>query len=642
MFSTVYSYSASEFPQLVSESLGFRVPSGPPVETIDPEFGYIGLTGSTVVEGLFAGPAYFNPGPAFEDVLWDGDLPLPVEAAGFTGEFLFSDVNGDGLEDLIAHGRTSLESNRSSAWVAYAVTDGSFHSDPGQLPADLGDGQFESPARFSNDVPGEEPAQFWNSTKLLDAKDIDGDGRADLVGTWGFGLSAQCPQWCPEGALRYYYWPDFEAVDAVTADVDGDGNLEIAAISTQVDRPLKVVHINPDSVFAEDWNLPPGEAGVALAAVHLDDDGVSELAVTSKGGQDSSLSVLWPGAQQLESVASGLEFVPGIIQFPASATLLPGPTPMYTALAASAGSDGIGFLETSPIGGGKLISTVPPATITSPDCDQPEVGWIIGDPTCDLSADLVVAGRFSASADLLILSESPHVGNMSMVDITPDASGTSRVDVALTTDSGGASLPPGWIPNAHTVVTEIDGDDRAEAIGFGPNAEGNGTVAAIIERNSVLTIAELSNIVVSGSWPRAIGASLASSDYDADGSPDFMLVGHAPDELDDPVFVYMDGASGAQTISGIDQLELETWSFAGPTINPVEVVVAVEGTEAVVGSFDVSTTTFVEENRFPIDAGTLASVGADFDGDGLGDVVFVGDSGVHAYFGQPEPPTNEP
>ncbi|MGW5086641.1 FG-GAP-like repeat-containing protein [Streptomyces coelicoflavus] len=178
------------------------------------------------------------------------------------GEGAIGDVDGDGVDDLVLSPRGG-DASRSSVTVAYGAQGG-----PGAARTTTVD-------RDTPGVPGEEPQDEDAVFTALDTGDVNGDGYADVV--------AGAPRW------DVYGEPGPEQVLFLAGGPDGLGG-EGARL------------FDGDDLGA----APGGDAdfGSAVALTDLDGDGHADLVVTAPGSDTvDGVAHLLPGTADGPSVA---------------------------------------------------------------------------------------------------------------------------------------------------------------------------------------------------------------------------------------------------------------------------------------------------------------------------------------------------
>ncbi len=156
-----------------------------------------------------------------------------------------ADLNGDSLCDIAVAGL-----GRDSTSVLYGNGDGTFGS-----------------------------AQYWTGGGWsINGADFGNDGDIDLVGTNDNEVSV----FRNNGSGIFYRLTYSSGAGQTTvADLDGDGNIDIATADAYTDS-VSVLLGTGDCTFASEHRYFVGSAGGKLSAADLDGDGYCDLAVTSK------------------------------------------------------------------------------------------------------------------------------------------------------------------------------------------------------------------------------------------------------------------------------------------------------------------------------------------------------------------------
>jgi hypothetical protein len=237
-----------------------------------------------------------NPCEGLADGWTSVQLALP-ELPGELGEGLvLADTNGDALADLV------VTTAAGRIHVAYAVGDGSFHSDATALPAAGGDGGFDA------GVGG-----AVHSLGVIGAGDFDGDGRPDFVtrSTWIRSCAIEGCGTCDVPGYRCDGAPIFRATAASVVDRDGDGDLELAVIADGAQGWEPVEPAAGDLVIVERpatsaWTARvidlPGGAEL-LDSGDLDGDGRAEIVLMRAREEGDELVVVFGSDDTVERVA---------------------------------------------------------------------------------------------------------------------------------------------------------------------------------------------------------------------------------------------------------------------------------------------------------------------------------------------------
>ncbi len=238
-------------------------------------------------------------------------LTLPGLPAGVQlGDGIaLGDGNGDGLDDL------AITSEAGRIYVAYAVGDGTFHSDAATLPASDGDGQFDGGVGLVED-PGV-------SLGVIAVGDYNEDGRPDFItrSTW---IRSCAPQGCGTCDVPGYRCgpdpqsaPGYLASEGSVGDIDADGQDELLVLARDADDPFFAAgqwgSVGPspgDLVIIErparpDWSarvvpLPSGAA--LLTSGDLDGDDRDEVVLRRSSPSGDELWVVYGADDTVEQL----------------------------------------------------------------------------------------------------------------------------------------------------------------------------------------------------------------------------------------------------------------------------------------------------------------------------------------------------
>jgi hypothetical protein len=235
-----------------------------------------------------------------------GKLDLPPGEAGFLPWVQFAQVDGQGRPDLLAATGRFI-GNPDPDWrnfavtvhVAYGVEDGSFHSDPVDLPDANGNLTFSATPQFefegTLDEFTEVPAHF-NQAGGMTVADVNFDDVPDLLAERVLILSGDCAGQCSCGPQHECFNTDWTDGGTGTgrvqvADVSGDGWPEVLVPETNggEDGTLSTYRLadgafQPSRTFFED---PVRDVVVA----DLDTDGQSDTIVRTGDLAEGSDSI---------------------------------------------------------------------------------------------------------------------------------------------------------------------------------------------------------------------------------------------------------------------------------------------------------------------------------------------------------------
>lgn len=162
-----------------------------------------------------------------------------------------------------------------------------------------GDGTFQSPVEYP--VAG-------NPFSLV-AGDFNGDGILDLATTYGLlGSSNIVSVLLGNGDGTFQPHVDYStgqgAVQLTVADVNGDGNLDLAMTDLEANT-ISILLGNGDGTFQENQDFPTGNSPYGLTAADFNGDGRMDLAVANESDNDVSVLLQIPaGPQPAASVSA--------------------------------------------------------------------------------------------------------------------------------------------------------------------------------------------------------------------------------------------------------------------------------------------------------------------------------------------------
>ncbi|MCZ6795587.1 MAG: FG-GAP-like repeat-containing protein, partial [Planctomycetota bacterium] len=235
--------------------------------------------------------------------------PVMVEVAERPTTLVATDLNGDGAPDLVTGHRdlATLTVLLNDGSLAFSVAESPTLEEPAVslAPLDLdGDGDRDLIAAtgqrltlLTNDGSGglsvERTIELAFVPEIVGAADLDGDGRLDLVLGQAEPAVAHVMLGAAGGGFADPVAYGFHATtrdsdatptaDVETADVDGDGSLDLVMVSSLV-RAATVMRGEGDGTFGVPENFPVGDPAAeiweaALAVADIDVDGALDVVV---------------------------------------------------------------------------------------------------------------------------------------------------------------------------------------------------------------------------------------------------------------------------------------------------------------------------------------------------------------------------
>ncbi|WP_165221066.1 FG-GAP-like repeat-containing protein [Aquisphaera insulae] len=231
-----------------------------------------GRGGATIGVLLGRGDGRFDLAPTTSPAVSSG------ETTGlFEGEF--ADVNGDGYLDLVA----SLSHSEGYDVVPYAYA------------VLFGDGTGTLRYNANTVVRASFPTGGW-SFGPVNLGDYDGDGKADILGITGAGLTLFHGQGNGKFAASVTSSFGGDAERFLPADLDGDGKLDLVGYSATYlsNRSISVLKGDGTGRFTEWPSLDAGERMALLALGDVNGDGKTDIVFSYNDtfGGTSAVSVM--------------------------------------------------------------------------------------------------------------------------------------------------------------------------------------------------------------------------------------------------------------------------------------------------------------------------------------------------------------
>jgi hypothetical protein len=598
---------------------------------------------------------------------------LPVGAVGIDGRIAFADLNDDGRSDLLAVPKLVLDPNGpdpqqlDSVWAAYGVADGSFHSDPDALPEEDGDNVLGDPlvcyaihdgdgifigCNFEPGGPGQDPP-----LDILAVGDIVGTSKPELILNEGIARTDYCIECNCGEDYECSGFEDFTASQARIVDLDGSGSNELIVVGTtdsDEEAQLRVYRNNVGGLSSAVYELSSGTSAAEFAIGDLDGDGRDDVGIRAGGGENGdAIEVLWGGGSELHTIAAGLDLAVGIASPGREGTLDFRSSLLGAAHSGIPEDDEIGLLRFERVADRQLATPI--RLLLGRQCFD-ESGGNPQDWLCPYTADVVAVGKFASSEKrelVVFASGNPKAGWIGDPDESGRAESGWRFPMEVLPSGvlgAGATHFHSWtdaVPlhsfvDQLSLVGDFDGDDLDEVLGLWPNpAEFQGTMAIQYDLSSSpgtegwkpTTVAQLPVLRVARPWPYPGRTTYELGDFDDDGAVDILVVGQTLEGASVPIFVSVSGGSGEVVETSLG--DVLAWSFVGPSDDRSSKFVAVDENGAYSGTFDLDNAKAKQVTGFSVPTGTQWSVAADFDLDGLIDVAFATDTGVHIYAGVP-------
>jgi hypothetical protein len=252
-------------------------------------------------------------GRSLDGATGDDGAPVPTAAVNGTAWGTpVSDLNGDGLADVITMGGATPETGVLAAhtgfgaplWASALGANFGYLSAPELTGDGLGDAlvlAFFDGASKHMVYSGANGSQLWAQTLngMVDvAGDIDGDGGSDLISVEAFSVDVKIT--AIAGATGASLWGpvvspsvDFTANCFCTNDLTGDGVWDPLTIEYTIEPFNAIVRAHDGASGTEMWNvsLPSNVGFPSPLGVDADGDGREDLVFAASDGSSLQMSV---------------------------------------------------------------------------------------------------------------------------------------------------------------------------------------------------------------------------------------------------------------------------------------------------------------------------------------------------------------
>jgi FG-GAP-like repeat/Thrombospondin type 3 repeat len=543
-------------------------------------------------------------------------FPVPVFEVGFNPRAIArADLNGDGFPDLVV-------ANQSG--VGFSVLLG------------RGDGTFDPEYRVGTQV----------GQTAVAAGDFDGDGRADVAVASGSGPTAEIVVFHGNGdgsfASPSFTREEPSVLIALRAvDMDGDGKLDLVAAGNSLSEVL-VLPGQGDGTFGPDRHIPLSGQYFGIAIADFDGDGRLDLAVGYRDTND--ISVLLERADgsfgpeaHYPALGDHLALAAGDLNGDGAKDLVVADTMTYSHSSQTYGEVSIFLGRGDGTFGSETrypAPNTPRALAIGNFDDDPAPDLVIGGSSTSTLYFYPGAGDGSFGAPSYLTAgpgawdfaqdDFDHNGRRDLAVVNGQ---TGTVSVLLTDEVGGVRQPrffQAGVGSAGLAIADLDGDGRRDLV-----------VANIWSNDVAVLFSDAAGGYLS---PIQIGTgrgsiSVAAGDFNRDGIPDLVSANR------DSNTVSLILGLGGRGFAG--SLDLPIAPIQSYTADPFAVAVADfdgDGLDDVVcansGTDDVSILLgdgagrFKSSGRFPAGTGPVWVAAADFDGDGRVDLA-IADAGRH-------------
>lgn len=553
-------------------------------------------------------------------------------------------VNADKHADLVLV--ATDPSNAPAVYVAYGVGDGTFHSDPMNIPASNGNNLAAPYAYPLVDASSAKPVPL----APLAIGDLDGDGQFDFVTALGIYFSI---------AGKYYVGPQEATTspwsEAKIADFNRDGLLDVAAAN-----PSGAIdfYFGNGTIAMSHLAYAVDGAPSHLSTGDYDGDLALDLSFILKGSPNAASTLDLPQADAI-AVMFGTAF--SYPEQPVSLGALPSIASMASGpLAATyTGSQGTTNLAVSSmiaIGSDTMGNLFGSLLIGSPDRVITSPFEVYVSTTQHGTAVRLTEGHFTNAPmddpsrnDLLIIAGDgidtkagvPQAVGPYRLWLAP-AQGGAQLDATVLQRQADPPLDATWDwPRAVIATVDVDGPNAptAQALIVVPPVAKSGATALFMVKPSFA----LSMIGTIGGWdytqlPNHI-PNLRSSDIDGDGTLDVVV--HYADATGKPALIVLwNDNAGAFTLAnsasvpGPPDPAVAFTSFRpGPVAQHAVAMLTAKG--VYLAKTDGTKRQFLPPVQAPgLPGGALVGA-ADLDGDGVADLVISHGSTVQFFRGLP-------